>query len=101
VIKMDGGNIIVPNPHGIKIVSWPWGFFCPSQSNPDGRPYYIESRTGVCDCKAGQCKRPCKHKRWVEELRNAIWKQVVAHMTKGEAGWALLRQIESLIEFKE
>ena len=90
-------SIIVSNPHQITIIEWPWKFICPS-SRPGIRPYIVDWRNGKCDCKAGQCKHPCKHRRWVKEYAEKLWKQIIHRMTESQAGWELLRQIEAYVQ---
>ncbi|MDE2096159.1 MAG: hypothetical protein KGL39_02865 [Patescibacteria group bacterium] len=89
--------MIVLNPHNIEVEDWPWRFRVPS-ARPNVLPYLVDVKSGRCDCPAGRHKKPCKHKRWASEYFLGIWKMAVHGMTESEAGWRLLRDIETFIE---
>ena len=84
----------------VQIADWPWGWRVPSKSYPNATRY-VDLLTRTCDCPAGRRKKECRHVRIANEFAWSVWRQVIARMTEGEAGWTLLRQIEGMIEFRK
>lgn len=91
------GKVVVLNPHGVEIVEWPFIFSVPSRSFKGARRR-VDWESKTCDCPAGRHKTPCRHREIVGRLFDGIWRKVAERMTHTEAGWQILREIESAID---
>lgn len=80
----------------VTIAEWPWKFWVESRTKP--LPRLVDWQQQRCDCPAGQCKKPCRHLRLVNEYAPVLWRRIIARMTTTDAGWQLLRDCETFVK---